>query len=35
MPWDEAYKKSLNLSGHDEGFYLSMKVSSRYDKQFN
>uniref|UniRef100_A0AAX7UJ01 Protein strawberry notch homolog 2 n=1 Tax=Astatotilapia calliptera TaxID=8154 RepID=A0AAX7UJ01_ASTCA len=28
MPWDEAYKKSLNLSGHDEGFYLSMKVSN-------
>uniref|UniRef100_A0A669CYV4 Protein strawberry notch homolog 2 n=1 Tax=Oreochromis niloticus TaxID=8128 RepID=A0A669CYV4_ORENI len=29
MPWDEAYKKSLNLSGHDEGFYLSVKVSPR------
>uniref|UniRef100_A0A669CMK2 Protein strawberry notch homolog 2 n=1 Tax=Oreochromis niloticus TaxID=8128 RepID=A0A669CMK2_ORENI len=28
MPWDEAYKKSLNLSGHDEGFYLSVKVSN-------
>ncbi|XP_024114764.1 protein strawberry notch homolog 2 isoform X4 [Oryzias melastigma] len=26
MPWEEAYSKSLNLSGSDEGFYLSMKL---------
>lgn len=26
MPWEEAYSKSLNLSGSDEGFYLSLKV---------
>ncbi|XP_013123200.1 si:ch73-63e15.2 isoform X2 [Oreochromis niloticus] len=30
MPWDEAYKKSLNLSGHDEGFYLSVKLRGNY-----
>uniref|UniRef100_A0A3Q4IEY1 Protein strawberry notch homolog 2 n=1 Tax=Neolamprologus brichardi TaxID=32507 RepID=A0A3Q4IEY1_NEOBR len=30
MPWDEAYNKSLNLSGHDEGFYLSMKLRGNY-----
>lgn len=27
MPWDEAYNRSLKLSGPDEGFYLSLKVS--------
>uniref|UniRef100_A0A8C7YNG0 Protein strawberry notch homolog 2 n=1 Tax=Oryzias sinensis TaxID=183150 RepID=A0A8C7YNG0_9TELE len=26
MPWEEAYSKSLNLSGSDEGFYLSLKL---------
>uniref|UniRef100_A0A3Q1F2W9 Protein strawberry notch homolog 2 n=1 Tax=Acanthochromis polyacanthus TaxID=80966 RepID=A0A3Q1F2W9_9TELE len=25
MPWDEAYNRSLKLSGPDEGFYLSQK----------
>lgn len=33
MPWDEAYKRSLKLSGPDDGFYLSLKVSSCYNKQ--
>uniref|UniRef100_A0AAQ5XJ67 Protein strawberry notch homolog 2 n=1 Tax=Amphiprion ocellaris TaxID=80972 RepID=A0AAQ5XJ67_AMPOC len=28
MPWDEAYNRSLKLSGPDEGFYLSQKVSN-------
>lgn len=27
MPWDEAFNRSLKLSGSDEGFYLSLKVS--------
>ncbi|CAG04856.1 unnamed protein product [Tetraodon nigroviridis] len=27
MPWDEAYNRSLKLSGPDEGFYLSLKVT--------
>ncbi|KAL2089612.1 hypothetical protein ACEWY4_014300 [Coilia grayii] len=26
MPWEEALEKSLNLSGSDEGFYLSHKL---------
>ncbi|XP_074524049.1 strawberry notch homolog 2b isoform X2 [Halichoeres trimaculatus] len=26
MPWDEAYNRSLKLSGPDEGFYLSLKL---------
>uniref|UniRef100_A0A671UA61 Protein strawberry notch homolog 2 n=1 Tax=Sparus aurata TaxID=8175 RepID=A0A671UA61_SPAAU len=26
MPWDEAYNRSLKLSGPDDGFYLSLKV---------
>ncbi|XP_029987816.1 strawberry notch homolog 2b isoform X3 [Sphaeramia orbicularis] len=26
MPWDEAYNRSLKLSGRDEGFYLSQKL---------
>nr|XP_057928756.1 protein strawberry notch homolog 2 [Doryrhamphus excisus] len=26
MPWDEAYNRFLNLTGADEGFYLSMKL---------
>ncbi|XP_040895620.1 protein strawberry notch homolog 2 isoform X2 [Toxotes jaculatrix] len=26
MPWDEAYKKSQDLTGADEGFYLSQKL---------
>uniref|UniRef100_A0A4W6DA11 Protein strawberry notch homolog 2 n=1 Tax=Lates calcarifer TaxID=8187 RepID=A0A4W6DA11_LATCA len=26
MPWDEAYNRSLQLTGPDEGFYLSQKV---------
>lgn len=33
MPWDEAYNRSLKVSGPDEGFYLSLKVSPGYDKQ--
>uniref|UniRef100_A0A7N8XS28 Protein strawberry notch homolog 2 n=1 Tax=Mastacembelus armatus TaxID=205130 RepID=A0A7N8XS28_9TELE len=28
MPWDEAYNRSLKLSGPNEGFYLSQKVSN-------
>uniref|UniRef100_A0A8C4H0A9 Protein strawberry notch homolog 2 n=1 Tax=Dicentrarchus labrax TaxID=13489 RepID=A0A8C4H0A9_DICLA len=28
MPWDEALNRSLKLSGPDEGFYLSLKVSN-------
>uniref|UniRef100_A0AAQ5XZ16 Protein strawberry notch homolog 2 n=1 Tax=Amphiprion ocellaris TaxID=80972 RepID=A0AAQ5XZ16_AMPOC len=31
MPWDEAYNRSLKLSGPDEGFYLSQKVSQCYN----
>lgn len=27
MTWDEAYNRSLKLSGSEEGFYLSQKVS--------
>ncbi|XP_022614928.1 protein strawberry notch homolog 2 isoform X2 [Seriola dumerili] len=30
MPWDEAYNKSLKLSGHDEGFYLSQKLRGNH-----
>ncbi|XP_028299766.1 strawberry notch homolog 2b isoform X4 [Gouania willdenowi] len=26
MPWDEAYNRSLKLSGPEEGFYLSQKL---------
>ncbi|KAM4575108.1 strawberry notch homolog 2b isoform 2-T2 [Fundulus diaphanus] len=26
MPWDEAYNRSLKLSGPDEGFYISYKL---------
>lgn len=26
MTWDEAYNKALNLSGNNEGFYLSQKL---------
>ncbi|XP_062280542.1 si:ch73-63e15.2 isoform X3 [Scomber scombrus] len=26
MPWDEAYNRSLKLSGPEEGFYLSIKL---------
>lgn len=33
MPWDEAYNRSLKLSGPDDGFYLSLKVRLCYDKQ--
>lgn len=28
MPWEEAYNRSLKLTGPDEGFYLSHKVGS-------
>ncbi|XP_076582340.1 strawberry notch homolog 2b isoform X2 [Chaetodon auriga] len=30
MPWDEAYNKSLKLSGPDEGFYLSQKLRGNH-----
>ena len=33
MPWDEALNRSLKLSGPDDGFYLSLKVSPCYNKQ--
>ncbi|XP_070688351.1 si:ch73-63e15.2 isoform X2 [Pempheris klunzingeri] len=30
MPWDEAYNRSLKLSGPDEGFYLSQKLRGNH-----
>ncbi|KAF7658376.1 hypothetical protein LDENG_00013770 [Lucifuga dentata] len=30
MPWEEAYNKSLKLSGADEGFYLSQKLRGNH-----
>uniref|UniRef100_UPI0037E99510 si:ch73-63e15.2 isoform X2 n=1 Tax=Semicossyphus pulcher TaxID=241346 RepID=UPI0037E99510 len=30
MPWDEAYNRSLHLSGPDEGFYLSLKLRGNH-----
>ncbi|XP_047192546.1 protein strawberry notch homolog 2 isoform X2 [Scophthalmus maximus] len=30
MPWDEAYHRSLKLSGPDEGFYLSQKLRGNH-----
>ncbi|XP_041790539.1 protein strawberry notch homolog 2 isoform X1 [Chelmon rostratus] len=30
MPWNEAYNKSLKLSGPDEGFYLSQKLRGNH-----
>ncbi|XP_030583519.1 strawberry notch homolog 2b isoform X2 [Archocentrus centrarchus] len=30
MPWEEAYNRSLNLSGSDEGFYLSLKLRGNH-----
>ncbi|XP_073332078.1 si:ch73-63e15.2 isoform X2 [Pagrus major] len=30
MPWDEAYNRSLKLSGPDEGFYLSLKLRGNH-----
>ncbi|KAM9358160.1 strawberry notch homolog 2b [Symphorus nematophorus] len=30
MPWDEAYNRSLKLSGSDEGFYLSQKLRGNH-----
>ncbi|XP_069550947.1 si:ch73-63e15.2 isoform X2 [Brachyistius frenatus] len=30
MPWDEAYNRSLKLSGPNEGFYLSQKLRGNH-----
>nr|XP_020508224.2 LOW QUALITY PROTEIN: protein strawberry notch homolog 2-like [Labrus bergylta] len=30
MPWEEAYNRSLQLSGPDEGFYLSLKLRGNH-----
>ncbi|GAA6222328.1 protein strawberry notch homolog 2 isoform X2 [Lates japonicus] len=30
MPWDEAYNRSLQLTGPDEGFYLSLKLRGNH-----
>ncbi|XP_049445011.1 protein strawberry notch homolog 2 isoform X2 [Epinephelus fuscoguttatus] len=30
MPWDEAYNRSLKLSGPEEGFYLSLKLRGNH-----
>uniref|UniRef100_A0A674NIE7 Protein strawberry notch homolog 2 n=1 Tax=Takifugu rubripes TaxID=31033 RepID=A0A674NIE7_TAKRU len=30
MPWEEAYSRSLKLSGSDEGFYLSLKLRGNH-----
>ncbi|XP_038572206.1 protein strawberry notch homolog 2 isoform X2 [Micropterus salmoides] len=30
MPWDEAYNRSLKLSGPDDGFYLSLKLRGNH-----
>ncbi|XP_068599294.1 si:ch73-63e15.2 [Brachionichthys hirsutus] len=30
MPWDEAYNRSLKLSGPEEGFYLSQKLRGNH-----
>ncbi|KAM8874119.1 strawberry notch homolog 2b isoform 2-T6 [Spinachia spinachia] len=30
MPWDEAFNRSLKLSGPDEGFYLSLKLRGNH-----
>lgn len=30
MPWEEAYQKSLTLTGDNDGFYISHKVSSTF-----
>ncbi|XP_037624825.1 protein strawberry notch homolog 2 isoform X1 [Sebastes umbrosus] len=30
MPWDEAFNRSLKLSGPDDGFYLSLKLRGNH-----